>query len=120
MGEFNLKIFKLLQRRGHYLIHVVVAVVGQSSNKSYVFFTLCKSLVVVEYFFGVGCGDWVKWLHARTVVRGIFPHDSRVRALLPGGMLQLNDAGKFFAAGVIHLQCGLPEALSAGNRPPGF
>lgn len=109
------------------LVHVVVAIGGEATNKGDAFTTtgggdlgeggrgVGEVAVLLVESSGVGSGYGVVGFFAEAEVVGVFADDGGVFDLLAGSVFDLDDAGEVLVVRVVYLHPGLEEAFGDGE-----
>src|SRR5690606_218547 len=86
------------QRSSHYLIHIVVAILRQTTNKGYALLGICqRGIALIKRFTGI---TW-HWVIRIPIRLRVFTHDGCTRMLLSGQMFELSNTCIGMIIGVV-------------------
>src|SRR5436305_5162890 len=112
----NPQAIKFCQSHANYLIHIVIAVGGESADEAYVLFQHSTLSVFRVESFCVWSWNWIVRLAARCEILGILAHNRSRRQVLPRCIFDFHNASKLVIVRVIDLHCRLEIFLWQGLR----
>ena len=92
---------------GDYLVHIVILVSGETTEKGDVVFCCSESSVAGIEGFGIGSRNWIIRFCAGGEIFGVFFHDGRYGRALTGSVFDFYDAGERIFVWIVHLHGGL-------------
>src|SRR5271165_1013694 len=98
---------ELCQCHADDLIHIVIAVGGQPSDKADVLLFAGQIGVLLVDRFSVRGRNWIIWLFSWAEIFWIFANDGRDGQFLSGDVFRFHDACEFVIIRVVHLYNGL-------------